>query len=119
MDSGSVKANIGHLEGASALASLVKCICNMTRRSTQGGPKLTLTVILEKGVIPPNALLQKMNPAMNADSYSIEVSSICVAQISLSNSDYDRYQSRMSSGQCKVSAAYLSTLSGSAVQTRI
>ncbi|KAF5606225.1 polyketide synthase [Fusarium subglutinans] len=28
---GSVKANIGHLEGASALASLVKCICNMTR----------------------------------------------------------------------------------------
>ncbi|CAF3615362.1 unnamed protein product [Fusarium graminearum] len=70
---GSVKANIGHLEGASALASLVKCICNMTRRSTQGGPKLTLTVILEKGVILPNALLQKMNPAMNADTYSIEV----------------------------------------------
>ncbi|KAF5654405.1 polyketide synthase [Fusarium sp. NRRL 25303] len=53
---GSVKANIGHLEGASALASLVKCI-----------------LILEKGVIPPNALLQKMNPALNAESYNITV----------------------------------------------
>jgi acyl transferase domain-containing protein/predicted O-methyltransferase YrrM len=51
---GSVKANIGHLEGASALASLVKCI-----------------LILEKGVIPPNALLQKINPALNVDSYNI------------------------------------------------
>ncbi|KAI7762934.1 hypothetical protein LZL87_013425 [Fusarium oxysporum] len=54
---GSVKANIGHLEGASALASLVKCI-----------------LILEKGVIPPNALLQKMNPALNVESYNITVS---------------------------------------------
>nr|ALQ32849.1 putative polyketide synthase [Fusarium foetens] len=53
---GSVKANIGHLGGASALASLVKCI-----------------LILEKGVIPPNALLQKMNPALEAESYNIEV----------------------------------------------
>ncbi|KAF5254445.1 hypothetical protein FANTH_703 [Fusarium anthophilum] len=53
---GSVKANIGHLEGASALASLVKCI-----------------LILEKGVIPPNALLQKMNPALTAESYNIIV----------------------------------------------
>ncbi|KAG4264811.1 hypothetical protein FPRO03_00095 [Fusarium proliferatum] len=53
---GSVKANIGHLEGASALASLVKCI-----------------LILEKGVISPNALLRKMNLALNADSYNITV----------------------------------------------
>ncbi|KAF5555172.1 polyketide synthase, partial [Fusarium phyllophilum] len=30
-------------------------------------------VILEKGVIPPNALLQKMNAALKADSYNIEV----------------------------------------------
>ncbi|EWG35889.1 hypothetical protein FVEG_00079 [Fusarium verticillioides 7600] len=53
---GSVKANIGHLEGASALASLVKCV-----------------LILEKGVIPPNALLQKTNTALKADSYNITV----------------------------------------------
>ncbi|SCV26211.1 polyketide synthase [Fusarium fujikuroi] len=58
---GSVKANIGHLEGASALASLVKCI-----------------LILEKGVIPPNALLRKMNPALNADSYNITVPTMTI-----------------------------------------
>ncbi|KAF5707998.1 polyketide synthase [Fusarium mundagurra] len=53
---GSVKPNIGHLEGASALVSLIKCI-----------------LILEKGVIPPNALLQKINPALNEDSFNITV----------------------------------------------
>ncbi len=47
--SGSVKANIGHLEGASGLASIIKCI-----------------MILEKGVIPPNPLFEKWNPKINA-----------------------------------------------------
>ncbi|XXH03853.1 hypothetical protein Hte_010259 [Hypoxylon texense] len=41
---GSVKANIGHLEGCSGLASIIKCI-----------------LILEKGIIPPNALFEKWN----------------------------------------------------------
>ncbi|KAF5579706.1 polyketide synthase [Fusarium pseudoanthophilum] len=41
--------------------------------STQGSSRLTMTVILEKGVIPPNALLQKMNPALNAERYNITV----------------------------------------------
>ncbi|KAI0024632.1 hypothetical protein F4780DRAFT_795163 [Xylariomycetidae sp. FL0641] len=53
---GSVKANLGHLEGASALAALVKCI-----------------LTLEKGVIPPNALLEKLNPAIDAEFYHITV----------------------------------------------
>ncbi|KAI9373556.1 polyketide synthase [Aspergillus egyptiacus] len=53
---GSVKANIGHLEGASGLASLIKAI-----------------IILEKGVIPPNALFEKLNPDIDADLYSIAV----------------------------------------------
>ncbi|KAK7752400.1 Type I Iterative PKS [Diatrype stigma] len=47
-------ANIGHLEGASALASIVKCI-----------------LILEKGMITPNALFENMNPAIDADFYNI------------------------------------------------
>lgn len=46
---GSVKANIGHLEGASGLAGILKAI-----------------MILEKGVIPPNALFEKWNPKINA-----------------------------------------------------
>ncbi|KAK4033181.1 polyketide synthase [Parachaetomium inaequale] len=51
---GSVKANIGHLEGASALASMVKAI-----------------LILEKGIIPGQALLEKVNPDIDVDSYHI------------------------------------------------
>ncbi|RMJ10268.1 hypothetical protein CDV36_010105 [Fusarium kuroshium] len=53
---GSIKANIGHLEGASGLAGIVKCI-----------------LILERGIIPPNALLEKINPAIDSESYNITV----------------------------------------------
>ncbi|KAK2611358.1 hypothetical protein N8I77_004702 [Diaporthe amygdali] len=58
---GSVKANIGHLEGASALASIIKSI-----------------LILEKGVIPPNALFEKINPDIDVDFYHTEVPTECV-----------------------------------------
>ncbi|KAJ5725083.1 Acyl transferase/acyl hydrolase/lysophospholipase [Penicillium malachiteum] len=57
---GSVKANIGHLEGASALASLIKAI-----------------LILEKGIIPPNALFEKLNPAIDAEFFKIQVPVEC------------------------------------------
>jgi acyl transferase domain-containing protein len=56
IDRGSVKANIGHLEGGSGLAGILKCI-----------------MILEKGLIPPNALFEKMNPRINAKLYNIQV----------------------------------------------
>ncbi|RYP47319.1 hypothetical protein DL768_006621 [Monosporascus sp. mg162] len=46
---GSIKANIGHLEGASGLA-----------------------VVLEKGIIPPNALFDSINPAIDPDFYHTE-----------------------------------------------
>ncbi|KAJ6031693.1 Acyl transferase/acyl hydrolase/lysophospholipase [Penicillium herquei] len=58
---GSVKANTGHLEGASALASLVKAI-----------------LILEKGIIPPNALFEKLNPAIDAEFFKIKVPVQCI-----------------------------------------
>ncbi|KAF2004264.1 polyketide synthase PksD [Amniculicola lignicola CBS 123094] len=58
---GSVKSNLGHLEGASALASIVKCI-----------------MILEKGVIAPNALFEKMNPKINAKFYNLVVPKRCI-----------------------------------------
>lgn len=56
IDRGSVKANIGHLEGASGLASILKGV-----------------MMLEKGIIPPNALFEKMNPKINAKFYNIQV----------------------------------------------
>ena len=51
---GAVKSNIGHLEGASALAGLVKTI-----------------LALEKSIIPPNINLEKVNPKIPVDDWHI------------------------------------------------
>jgi acyl transferase domain-containing protein len=48
-DRGAVKSNIGHLEGASGLAGVIKAI-----------------LVLEKGIIPPNANFEKLNPKIDA-----------------------------------------------------
>ncbi|KAI0437439.1 hypothetical protein F4803DRAFT_538775 [Xylaria telfairii] len=48
---GSIKSNIGHLEAGSGLAGVLKSI-----------------FILEKGVIPPNALFAELNPSVESDS---------------------------------------------------
>ncbi|KUJ13246.1 reducing type I polyketide synthase [Mollisia scopiformis] len=47
---GAVKANVGHLEGASGLAAIIKTV-----------------QILEKGVIPPNTNFDLLNPQIDAD----------------------------------------------------
>lgn len=57
--SGAVKSNIGHLEGGSGLASLIKTI-----------------LILEKGVIPPNANFERVNPKIDTQALNIEVRTI-------------------------------------------
>lgn len=54
--SGSIKANIGHLEGGSGLAAILKSI-----------------MILETGTIPPQALFEKLNPKIKAKFYHLEV----------------------------------------------
>ncbi|KAI0156750.1 polyketide synthase [Hypoxylon sp. FL1284] len=46
---GAVKSNIGHLEGPSALAATIKAV-----------------LVLEKGIIPPNANFEKLNPKIDA-----------------------------------------------------
>ncbi|KAI8633019.1 hypothetical protein F5Y19DRAFT_490219 [Xylariaceae sp. FL1651] len=58
---GSVKANIGHLEPASGLAAIVKSV-----------------LVLEKGVIPPNALFENLNPDIDANFFNIEVPTKCI-----------------------------------------
>ena len=55
---GSVKTNIGHLEGTSGLASLIKTM-----------------LILEKGLIPPNIWFQKINPKIRENEWNIKVTS--------------------------------------------
>ncbi|KAK8115469.1 polyketide synthase PksD [Apiospora sp. TS-2023a] len=52
---------MGHLERASGLAGVLKCV-----------------MILEKGVIPPNALFEKLNPKINARRNKIQVPTSCV-----------------------------------------
>lgn len=54
--SGALKANIGHLEGASGIAGLIKTI-----------------LILEKGIIPTIANLEHLNPRIDAEFFNLKV----------------------------------------------
>lgn len=51
-----MKSNIGHLEGASGLAGLLKTI-----------------LVLEKGVIPPNTNFESLNPKIEAERLNLKV----------------------------------------------
>ncbi|OJJ67584.1 hypothetical protein ASPBRDRAFT_135268 [Aspergillus brasiliensis CBS 101740] len=51
---GAIKPNVGHLEGASGMAGLIKAI-----------------LVLEKGIIPPNANFEKVNPKIDVDFLNI------------------------------------------------
>ncbi|KAL8786450.1 MAG: hypothetical protein Q9213_002766 [Squamulea squamosa] len=52
---GALKGNIGHLEGGSGVAGLIKTV-----------------MVLEKGVIPPNANFEQVNPSIDADFMNIK-----------------------------------------------
>jgi acyl transferase domain-containing protein len=53
---GSIKANIGHLEGSSGPAGVIKSI-----------------MMLEKGIIPPQALFENLNPAIDAKGNNLKI----------------------------------------------
>lgn len=55
---GSVKSNIGHLEGGAGLAGLIKAL-----------------YMLERGQIPANLWLQEVNPKIDLDGWGLAVSS--------------------------------------------
>lgn len=52
---GAVKSNVGHLEGASGIAGVIKAI-----------------LVLENAVIPPNASFEKINPTIDAEVLRIK-----------------------------------------------
>ncbi|CAN8097860.1 unnamed protein product [Discula destructiva] len=51
---GALKSNLGHLEGGSGVASLIKTI-----------------LVLESGIIPPNANFENINPRIDADFHNL------------------------------------------------
>ncbi|KAL9074826.1 MAG: hypothetical protein Q9161_001964 [Pseudevernia consocians] len=51
---GAVKSNVGHLEGGSGVAGIIKTI-----------------MVLESGIIPPNANFEQMNPGIDAEFLKI------------------------------------------------
>ena len=53
---GALKSNIGHLEGASGIAGLIKSV-----------------LVLEKGTIPPNIWFERPNPKILLDDWNIKV----------------------------------------------
>ena len=54
--SGALKSNIGHLGGASGIASVIKTV-----------------LVLERGFIPPNTNFETLNPKINADELCLMV----------------------------------------------
>ena len=56
MGRGALKSNIGHLEGASGIAGLIKAI-----------------MVLENGLIPPNYDFQGLNPKIDAEYLGIQI----------------------------------------------
>ena len=57
LDRGAAKSNIGHLEGGSGIAAVIKTV-----------------LVLEKGIIPPNSVnFESLNPEIDAEFLNIKV----------------------------------------------
>ena len=53
---GAIKSNVGHLEGASGIAGVIKAL-----------------IILERGIIPPNTNFERINPKIDTEFLRIKV----------------------------------------------
>lgn len=67
---GAVKANIGHLEGCSGLAGVIKTI-----------------LVLERGIIPPIAGFSSLNPKIQAKRFHLRVSLALSGPVRLGKTD--------------------------------
>ncbi|KAH9984908.1 ketoacyl-synt-domain-containing protein [Xylariaceae sp. FL0662B] len=63
---GAVKSNVGHLEGASGLVAVIKTV-----------------LVLEKGIIPPNANFEKLNGSIDAEFLALKVGPYFVIMVAL------------------------------------
>ena len=54
-----MKSNFGHMEGASGIAAFIKAV-----------------MVLERGIIPPIANLETLNPKMQAHLWNVDVSGL-------------------------------------------
>ncbi|KAK8018590.1 hypothetical protein PG991_007780 [Apiospora marii] len=59
---GAVKGNIGHLEGASGLAGVIKTV-----------------LVLERGIIPPNTNFESPNPKIDAKNWALQFPVDCLS----------------------------------------
>lgn len=80
---GSVKSNIGHLEAASGLASIIKT-----------------AMILEKGLIPPSINYENPNPDIDFEALKLRVSTVIEIRACSALSDwFSRCRHSLKSGQ--------------------
>lgn len=86
-----MKSNVGHLEGASGLAAVIKAV-----------------LILEHGIIPPSANFERSNPRIDGDRLHIKVfkSRVDTTYVKALKRVH-RYQLRQLCGRPKVFVEYL------------
>lgn len=78
---------------------------------------LTDVVILEKGIIPPNALFENINPVLNAGFYKAEVRAETPIRVIHDSLRINRYQKETLNGLAQGFVVYLSIPLDSAAQT--
>jgi len=91
-ESGATKSNIGHLEGSSGIAGVIKAL-----------------LVLERGIIPPIGDLDQLNPRIDDVFLKLQVSNKNLLHLHFSGTTKNLHSSqrRPSHGLMAVSGAHL------------